>query len=120
NLMLLIPFATWLTTAFMRDVAIELEEAAIIDGAGPLRILITIFTPLMAPALAAVGAIAFIIAWNEFLFALTFTLTQDKRTATVAIALISGASAYETPWGRIMAASVLVTAPLITLVLPLQ
>src|SRR3546814_5980585 len=74
----------------------------------------------MAPALAATGLLAFILAWNEFLFALTFTLSPEQRTVPVAIALISGASAYELPWGQVMAASVTVTLPLIVLVLLLQ
>jgi trehalose/maltose transport system permease protein len=68
----------------------------------------------------ATGLLAFILAWNEFLFALTFTLSEEQRTVPVAIALISGAGGYEIPWGRIMAASVIVTAPLIVLVLLLQ
>jgi trehalose/maltose transport system permease protein len=74
----------------------------------------------MAPALAAAGLLAFILAWNEFLFALTFTLSNEQRTVPVAIALITGASSYELPWGRLMAASVIVTVPLILLVLALQ
>jgi trehalose/maltose transport system permease protein len=90
------------------------------DGASPLHILIQVFLPLMGPALAATGLIAFILAWNEFLFALTFTLSGEQRTVPVAIALITGASAYELPWGRVMAASVTVTVPLIVLVLILQ
>ncbi|WP_342360577.1 carbohydrate ABC transporter permease [Terrarubrum flagellatum] len=120
NLILVLPFAAWVLTNFMRDIAVELEDAAIVDGAGPVRIALSVFAPLMAPAMAAVGLLTFITAWNEFLFALTFTLTPDKRTVPVAIALITGATAYETPWGRIMAASVIVTLPLIALVLILQ
>ena len=89
-------------------------------GASALRTLTEIFLPLMAPALAAAGLLAFILAWNEFLFALTFTLSNEQRTVPVAIALITGASAYELPWGRIMAASVIVTVPLVLLVLILQ
>ena len=76
--------------------------------------------PLMGPALATTGLLAFIAAWNEFLFALTFTLSAEMRTVPVAIALISGASSYELPWGNIMAASVIVTVPLIVLVLIFQ
>jgi trehalose/maltose transport system permease protein len=94
-----LPFTTWVLTAFMRDLPGELEEAAIMDGARPL---------------------AFIAAWNEFLFALTFTLTHDQRTVPVAIALISGASQYELPWGQVMAASVAVTVPLVLMVLVFQ
>src|SRR3546814_7682503 len=78
------------------------DLAAIVDGAPPWRILAGVFLPLMAPALAATGLLAFILAWNEFLFALTFTLSPEQRTVPVAIALISGASAYELPWGRVI------------------
>jgi trehalose/maltose transport system permease protein len=119
-LLLTLPFTVWVLTAFMRDLPHELEEAAIMDGAAPLRVLTHVFMPIMAPALAATGLLAFIVAWNEFLFALTFTLTEEQRTVPVAIALITGATAYELPWGRIMAASVIVTVPLIVLVLVLQ
>lgn len=119
-LILTLPFTTWVLTAFMRELPVELEEAAVIDGAPRWRILTSVFLPIMAPALAATGLLAFILAWNEFLFALTFTLSPEQRTVPVAIALISGASAYELPWGQIMAASVIVTLPLIALVLVLQ
>jgi trehalose/maltose transport system permease protein len=120
NLILTLPFATWVLTTFMRGMPRELEQAAIIDGANDWRILTRVFLPIMAPALSAAGLLAFILAWNEFLFALTFTLSTEQRTVPVAIALISGATAYELPWGRIMAACVIVTLPLIILVLILQ
>ncbi len=119
-LILTLPFTTWVLTAFMRELPRELEESAIMDGAPAWRIIVSIFLPVMAPALAATGILAFILAWNEFLFALTFTLSTEQRTVPVAIALISGATAYELPWGRVMAASVIVTVPLIALVLLLQ
>lgn len=119
-LILTLPFTTWVLTAFMRELPRELEESAIMDGAPAWRIVVSIFLPVMAPALAATGILAFILAWNEFLFALTFTLSTEQRTVPVAIALISGATAYELPWGRVMAASVIVTVPLIALVLLLQ
>jgi len=119
-LLLTTPFTVWVLSTFMRALPVELEEAAAIDGAGPARRLIEIFVPLLAPAMVATGLLAFIAAWNEFLFALTFTLTDDQRTVPVAIALISGASVHELPWGVIMAASVTVTLPLIALVLIFQ
>ena len=119
-LILTLPFTTWVLTAFMGDIPVELEEAAIVDGAPPWRIVTNVFLPVLAPALAATGLLAFILAWNEFLFALTFTLSTEQRTVPVAIALISGATGYELPWGRVMAASVIVTLPLILLVLLLQ
>jgi trehalose/maltose transport system permease protein len=115
-----LPFTVWVLTTFMRDLPVELEEAALMDGISPLVILLRVFLPLMAPAMAATGLLAFIAAWNEFLFALTFTLANEQRTVPVAIALITGASEHELPWGSIMAASVIVTLPLIALVLIFQ
>lgn len=115
-----LPFTVWILTAFMRELPAELEDAALVDGAGPWVVVTRIFLPLMGPALATSGLLAFIVAWNEFLFALTFTLTDRARTVPVAIALISGAGEYELPWGRIMAASVIVTAPLVLLALACQ
>ena len=76
----------------MREMPRELEQAAIIDGANDWRILTRVFLPIMGPALSATGLLAFILAWNEFLFALTFTLSTEQRTVPVAIALITGAT----------------------------
>ncbi len=115
-----LPFTVWVLTTFMRDLPKELEEAAILDGASSWVIVTRVFMPLMWPALVTTGLLAFIAAWNEFMFALTFTLTNDERTVPVGIALMSGASSYELPWGNIMAASVIVTLPLVILVLIFQ
>ena len=115
-----LPFTVWVLTTFMRDLPKELEEAAILDGASPWRILTRVFMPLMWPALVTTGLLAFIAAWNEFLFALTFTIDNAKRTVPVGIGLMSGASSHEIPWGNIMAASVIVTLPLVALVLVFQ
>ncbi len=115
-----LPFTVWVLTTFMRDLPIELEEAAIVDGASPWVIITKVFLPLMWPALVTTGLLAFIAAWNEFLFALTFVSNNDTRTVPVAIALLSGATEQEVPWGLIMAASVIVTLPLVVLVLIFQ
>jgi trehalose/maltose transport system permease protein len=105
----------------MRQLPVELEEAAYVDGAGPITVIFRIFMPLIAPALVTTGLLAFIGAWNEFLFALTFTVfSPGSRTVPVAIAMIGGVNDYELPWGTIMAASVIVTIPLIVLVLIFQ
>ena len=120
DLMLTLPFTVWVLVTFMRQLPRELEEAAAMDGIGPLTLVFRIFLPLLWPALVATGLLAFIAAWNEFLFALTFTLSPGVRTVPVAIALISASSAFELPWGAIMAASVIVTLPLVGLVLLLQ
>lgn len=115
-----LPFTVWMLTTFMRGLPKELEEAAIMDGCGPLRIIFQVFMPLLAPALVSTGLLAFIGAWNEFLFALTFMTDDFQRTVPVGISMISGATAYEIPWGSIMAASVIVTVPLVILVLVFQ
>ncbi len=115
-----LPFTVWVLTTFMRDLPVEIEEAAIVDGATPWVIITKVFMPLLWPALVTTGLLAFIGAWNEFLFALTFTSSETTRTVPVAIGLLSGASQQEIPWGPIMAASVIVTVPLIILVLIFQ
>ncbi|KZK77275.1 Trehalose transport system permease protein SugB [Pseudovibrio sp. W64] len=120
NTVLTLPFTVWVLTTFMKELPKELEEAAVVDGASPLTIVRRIFLPLMWPAMVTTGLLAFIGAWNEFLFALTFTLSNEVRTVPVAIALMSGATEYELPWGNIMAASVLVTVPIVVLVLVFQ
>ncbi len=119
-MVLVLPFTVWVMRGFMKSIPKELEEAAILDGCGPIRIVFQVFFPLIRPALATTGLLAFIAAWNEFLFALTFTLSSNQRTVPVAIAMLSGGSQFELPWGNIMAASVLVTLPLILLVLVFQ
>jgi len=115
-----LPFTVWVLTTFMRDLPVEIEEAAIVDGATPWIIIWRVFMPLLWPALVTTGLLAFIAAWNEYLFALTFTSDNSARTVPVAISLFSGISQHEVPWGTIMAASVLVTAPLVVLVLVFQ
>ncbi len=115
-----LPFTVWVLTTFMRDLPKELEEAALTDGASSWTIIWRVFLPLMWPAMVTTGLLAFIAAWNEFLFALTFISNDAQRTVPLAIAFLSGASDQEIPWGRIMAASVIVTVPLIVLVLIFQ
>ncbi|MAP24060.1 MAG: sugar ABC transporter permease [Rickettsiales bacterium] len=115
-----LPFNVWILTTFMRQLPKEIEEAAIIDGASNWTICTKILLPLLWPALVTTGLLAFIAAWNEFLFALTFTIDDSARTVPVAISSMSGKSEYELPWGNIMAASVIVTLPLIALVLIFQ
>ena len=115
-----LPFNIWVLTTFMRDLPKQIEEAAIMDGCSPLRIVRVIFLPMMGPALISTGLLAFIASWNEFMFALTFILSDSQRTVPVAIALISGSSRYEFPFGAIMAASTIVTVPLVILALFFQ
>ena len=115
-----LPFTVWTLTTFVRQIPTELEEAAVIDGASPLITLFRVLLPVMTPALVTTGLLAFINAWNEFLFALTFTSDNSARTVPVAIGMFTGASQHESPFTLIMAASVVVTVPLIALVLIFQ
>ena len=118
NLILTLPFTVWVLTTFMKELPKELEEAAFVDGATPWIVVSKVFLPLMWPAMVTTGLLAFIAAWNEFLFALTFS--PNQKTVPVAIASMSGASQQELPWGNIMAGSVIVTLPLLVLVLIFQ
>jgi len=120
DLVITLPFTVWVLVTFMRQLPKEVEEAAMMDGLGVFTLIFRIFMPLLWPAMVATGLLAFIAAWNEFLFALTFTISTEQRTVPVAIALVSAGNGYEAPWGAIMAASVIVTLPLIGLVVYFQ
>jgi|SRR5580765_5571451 len=120
DLIFTLPFTIWILVTFMRELPRELEEAALIDGVGVLTMIFRVFMPLLRPALVATSLLAFVAAWNEFLFALTFTISSGQRTVPVAITMITGASSFELPWGTLMAASVIVTVPLVLLVLAFQ
>jgi trehalose/maltose transport system permease protein len=116
-----LPFTVWVLTAFFQALPDELLQSAQVDGATPFQAFRLILFPLTMPALVTTGLLAFIAAFNEYLFALTFTTIEpDSRTVPVAIALFSGQIARQEPFGEIMAAAVLVTLPLITLVLIFQ
>jgi len=117
-----LPFTVWVLTSFFQALPRELEEAAYVDGASPLETLYKVMLPLIAPGLMTTGLLAFINAWNEFLFAVSFLQTPDKRTVPLAIFLFntSTGGGFEIPWGTIMAGTVVVTVPLIVLVLIFQ
>ncbi len=115
-----LPFTIWVLTTFMKNMPKELEEAAIVDGASTWVIITKVFAPIMAPALVTTGLLAFVGAWNEFMFAITFTISPENRTVPVAIGMMQGTSQFELPWGSIMAGSVIVTLPIIALVLIFQ
>ena len=112
------PLTIWLLVGFFRQLPAELEEAALIDGAGRLRTLWEIVLPLAAPGLATTAILTFLYCWNEFLFALSFTLGPERHTVPVAIALFRGQ--YQVPWGEILAAAVVATAPVAAIVLVAQ
>ncbi len=119
-LLFVLPLTVWILTQYFRALPPELEEAALVDGAGVFQTYWKILLPLAAPGMVSTGLLGFMAAWNEFLFALTFTVGDRVRTVPVAIALFGGANPYEIPWGSIMAASVVVTVPVVVLVLVFQ
>lgn len=115
-----LPLTVWVLQNFFRELPVEVEEAALMDGCSRFRLLWSIVVPMSSPGLVATGLLVFINSWNEFLFALTFMQRPEKYTIPVAIALFKEATQYEIPWGQIMAATIIVTLPLILLVLAFQ
>jgi len=117
-----LPFTIWVLTGFMRALPADLEEAAYVDGATPLQVFYKVLLPLIAPGLVTTGLLAFIAAWNEYLFALSFIQSPNNYTVPIAITSFVGksGSAFQQPWGEIMAATIIVTLPLIVAVLVLQ
>jgi trehalose/maltose transport system permease protein len=117
-----LPFTVWVLTSFFRQLPAALEEAAYVDGATPFQTFYKVLLPLAGPGLVTTGLLAFIGAWNEFLFAVSFTQTPEHRTVPPAIANFAGVtgSGFEVPWGSIMAATVIVTVPIVILVLIFQ
>ncbi len=117
-----LPFTIWVLTSFMRALPGDLEEAAYVDGATPLQVFWKVLLPLIAPGLVTTGLLAFISAWNEYLYALSFIQSPNHYTVPLAITsfVSKTGSAFAVPWGQIMAATVIITLPLIIMVLVLQ
>ncbi len=112
------PLTVWVLTGSIRQIPKDLEEAAHVDGASRRQSFLKILLPLAVPRLATTGILTSIYCWNEFLFALSFTLGPGRQTVPVAIALFRGQ--YQVPWGEILAAAVVATAPVAALVLVFQ
>lgn len=115
-----LPFTVWVLTNFFRAMPGDLEEAALVDGATPMQALRQILMPLAIPGMVTTGLLAFIEAWSEFLFARTYTLTDEAITVQVAISQFTGNQQFEVPFGTRMAAAVVVTIPLLVGVLLVQ
>ncbi|HUU46997.1 MAG TPA: carbohydrate ABC transporter permease [Acidobacteriota bacterium] len=115
---LALPLAIWILTVFFRALPRELEEAAIVDGCGPVATLRRVFIPLAAPGIFTAAILVFIQSWNEFFFALLITTDPSVQTLPVGIAKFPGQ--YMVPWGELAAAAVVATVPLVIVVLVLQ
>jgi multiple sugar transport system permease protein len=113
-----LPLSVWMLTSYFRAIPLELEEAAIIDGASRLGILFRITLPLSLPGLVAIIVYAFVTTWNEFIFALVFA--EDYRVKTLPIGLAEFSTEFNTDWGAVMAASVIMTLPVAILFLAMQ
>ncbi|MGW6461574.1 carbohydrate ABC transporter permease [Streptomyces sp. NPDC055078] len=109
-----LPFALWMLVAHVRAVPRELEEAAAVDGAGRLRILVSVTAPLLAPGIAATAMFAFVTAWNEFFFALVLLKTPEKQTLPVVLTHFLGAEGVA-DLGPLAAAAFLATIPSLVL-----
>lgn len=109
-----LPFAIWMLLGFVRDVPVAYEEAARIDGAGPLRTLAEIVMPIMGPGIAATAILVAVAAWNEFLFA--FLFMQSSSGFTLPTAIATRINEDETLWGELAALGLLASAPILCLV----
>lgn len=104
-----LPVAIWLLIGFVQDVPKEIEESAAMDGAGTLRTLVQIVTPLIAPGLGASAVITFLFTWNDLLIALT--LASSENAQTLPVGLTNFVSQYGVDWGAMSAAGVLMVIP---------
>ena len=113
------PLAIWMLKGFLEAIPKEMEEAAMTDGATRVGAMWRVVLPLAGPGLAATSIFAFIAAWNEFLFALTF-ITKDESRKPLPVVLQSFVGLSQENWGAIMAASVLFTLPVLVFFLLVQ
>ena len=109
-----LPVAIWLLLGFIQDVPREIEEAAQVDGAGTMRTLVQIVTPLIAPGIGASAVITFLFTWNDLLLALT--LTSSKAAQTLPVGLTNFISQFGIDWGAMSAAGVLMVIPTLVFV----
>ncbi len=115
-----LPLCVWNLTAFFRQLPVELEQAAMVDGCTPGQAFVKVILPLAAPGVFTTAIITFIAVWNDYMIALQFGTRPEMYTAIVAVSKFTGAYGFDTPWGTIMAAGVMITVPLLVAVLIFQ
>lgn len=103
------PFCVWLLHGFLDAIPRELDEAASVDGAGPIRTMVSIVLPLLAPGLATVAVYAFVYSWTEFIFASQLVVSDDLKTLPIGLSEIMGQ--YNINWGLLMAGGVFTILP---------
>jgi trehalose/maltose transport system permease protein len=115
-----LPLSIWTMSAFFRQIPWEMEQAAQVDGATPWQAFRRVIVPLAAPGVFTTAILTFFFCWNEFLFAISLTSTDRARTVPAALSFFTGQSQFESPVTAIMAASVVVTIPIVIIVLLFQ
>lgn len=114
----MLPFATLLLVAYFRGIPVELDEAALIDGANRIKVITNIILPLALPGMVATGIIVFAFSWNDYLYAFTLISVPELRTIPLGIAQFSQSQYME--WGMLMAAAVITTLPMLLFFLFIQ
>jgi ABC-type glycerol-3-phosphate transport system permease component len=117
-LILTLPLSVWMMTSYFVNIPYSMEECAQLDGASRVRILLQIVVPVSLPGIVATVIYCFVVAWNEFIFALSFA--QDTSVKTLPIGLAEFIQEFETDWGALMAGSVLMTLPIVVVFFLLQ
>ena len=115
-----LPLSIWTMSAFFRQIPWEMEQAAQVDGATPWQAFRKVIVPLAAPGVFTTGILTFFFCWNEFLLAASLTSTDRARTVPAALSFFTGSSQFQSPVTAIMAASVVVTIPIVIIVLLFQ
>jgi multiple sugar transport system permease protein len=115
-----LPLSIWTMSAFFRQIPWEMEQAAQVDGATAWQAFRKVIVPLAAPGVFTTAILTFFFCWNEFLLAASLTSTDRARTVPAALSFFTGASQFESPVTAIMAASVVVTIPVVIIVLLFQ
>lgn len=115
-----LPLSIWTMSAFFRQIPWEMEQAAQVDGATSWQAFRKVIVPLAAPGVFTTAILTFFFAWNEFLLATSLTSTNRARTVPAALSFFTGSSQFQSPVTAIMAASVVVTIPVVIIVLIFQ
>jgi multiple sugar transport system permease protein len=115
-----LPLSIYTLSAFFREIPWELERAAALDGATPLQAFRRVIVPLAAPGVFTTAILVFLYCWNDFVFAISLTSTNNARTVPAAIAFFTGASQFQQPTGSIAAAAIVITVPVIIVVMLFQ
>jgi trehalose/maltose transport system permease protein len=115
-----LPLAIYVLTAFFREIPWDLEQAAQVDGATPYQAFTKVIMPLAAPGVFTAAILVFIFCWNDFVYAISLTSSDNSRTVPAALAFFTGESTFTEPTGSIAAAAIVVTIPIIVFVLIFQ